>query len=45
MNDKVKMMKEKVSILNDAAKAYYQEDREDMPNIEYDRSSMMNCLR
>jgi DNA ligase (NAD+) len=37
MNDKIQMMKEKVSILNDAAKAYYQEDREDMPNIEYDR--------
>lgn len=37
MSDKLSMMKEKVKILNDAAKAYYQENREVMPNIEYDR--------
>lgn len=30
-------MKEKVKQLNEAAKAYYQDDREIMPNIEYDR--------
>ena len=32
-------MKELVSILNDAAKAYYQEDREIMSNYEYDALS------
>lgn len=37
MSDKLSIMKEKVRILNDAAKAYYQENREIMPNIEYDR--------
>lgn len=30
-------MKEKVRILNEAAKAYYQENREIMANIEYDK--------
>jgi DNA ligase (NAD+) len=35
--DKLELMKEKVKILNDAAKAYYQENKEIMPNIEYDR--------
>ena len=37
MSDKLEIMKEKVKILNEAAKAYYQENREIMPNIEYDR--------
>jgi len=37
MSDKLRIMKEKVKILNEAAKAYYQENREVMPNIEYDR--------
>jgi len=37
MIDKLQIMKEKIEILNQAAKAYYQEDREIMPNIEYDR--------
>lgn len=35
--DKLELMKEKVKTLNDAAKAYYQENKEIMPNIEYDR--------
>jgi len=30
-------MKEKIALLNKAAKAYYTENRELMPNIEYDR--------
>lgn len=37
MDEKILIMKEKVRLLNEAAKAYYQEDRELMPNIEYDR--------
>lgn len=37
MDDKLRLMKEKVEILNNAAKSYYQEDREIMPNIEYDK--------
>jgi len=37
MSDKVLQMKQLVEKLNQAAKAYYQEDREIMPNIEYDR--------
>ncbi|MDD3169464.1 MAG: NAD-dependent DNA ligase LigA, partial [Eubacteriales bacterium] len=37
MSDKLSLMKEKVRILNEAAKAYYQENREVMPNIEYDK--------
>jgi DNA ligase (NAD+) len=37
MTDKLQLMKEKIEILNDAAKAYYQENTEIMPNIEYDR--------
>ncbi|HVI41125.1 MAG TPA: hypothetical protein VM577_10720, partial [Anaerovoracaceae bacterium] len=37
MSDKLNIMKEKVKLLNEAAKAYYQENREVMPNIEYDR--------
>ncbi|MGI6669680.1 MAG: NAD-dependent DNA ligase LigA [Acetivibrionales bacterium] len=35
--DKLKLMKEKIDLLNKAAKAYYQEDREIMTNLEYDR--------
>ncbi|HWQ77354.1 MAG TPA: NAD-dependent DNA ligase LigA [Anaerovoracaceae bacterium] len=37
MSSKLELMKEKVRVLNEAAKAYYQENREIMPNIEYDR--------
>ncbi|WP_330548325.1 NAD-dependent DNA ligase LigA [Aminipila luticellarii] len=37
MDSKVEEMKEKIARLNKAAKAYYQESREIMPNIEYDR--------
>jgi DNA ligase (NAD+) len=37
MVDKLSLMKEKVEILNEASKAYYQENKEIMPNIEYDR--------
>jgi len=37
MSNKLNIMKEKVKVLNEAAKAYYQENREVMPNIEYDR--------
>ncbi|OPX44164.1 DNA ligase [Ruminiclostridium hungatei] len=37
MDSKLQIMKEKIEILNQAAKAYYMEDREIMPNIEYDR--------
>jgi DNA ligase (NAD+) len=35
--DKLELMKEKIDLLNKAAKAYYQEDREIMTNLEYDR--------
>lgn len=37
MNDKMQEMKKKINLLNEAAKAYYDEDREIMPNIEYDK--------
>ncbi|PYG89870.1 DNA ligase (NAD+) [Ruminiclostridium sufflavum DSM 19573] len=37
MSNKLQSMKEKIEILNRAAKAYYQENTEIMPNIEYDR--------
>ena len=37
MNSKLELIKEKVKILNEAAEAYYQHNREIMPNIEYDR--------
>jgi DNA ligase (NAD+) len=37
MNDKLQLMKDKIEILNKAAKAYYQENTEIMPNIEYDK--------
>ncbi len=36
MTDKSKRIKELVKLLNEAAKAYYQEDREIMSNFEYD---------
>ena len=35
--DKIRLMKEKIELLNKAAKAYYQENREIMSNYEYDR--------
>lgn len=35
--DKLKLIREKIDLLNKAAKAYYQEDREIMSNLEYDR--------
>lgn len=37
MNYKADRMKELIVKLNQAAKAYYQEDREEMSNFEYDR--------
>lgn len=37
MSDKLELMKSKIEVLNNAAKAYYQEDIEIMPNIEYDK--------
>ncbi len=37
MEEKIELIKKKIEILNRAAKAYYQEDTEIMPNIEYDR--------
>lgn len=37
MVDKTELMKQKIEILNKAAEAYFQEDTEIMPNIEYDR--------
>lgn len=37
MADKIQIMKDKIEILNKAAKAYYQENSEIMPNIEYDK--------
>ncbi|EPR13143.1 NAD-dependent DNA ligase LigA [Ruminiclostridium papyrosolvens] len=37
MADKISLMKDKIEILNRAAKAYYQENTEIMPNIEYDK--------
>ena len=33
----IQRMKQMVERLNNAARAYYQENREIMPNIEYDR--------
>lgn len=33
---KIEEMKDRVKVLNEAAKAYYQENREIMPNIQYD---------
>lgn len=37
MDSKLKLMKELVEKLNEASKAYEQENREIMPNIEYDK--------
>ncbi|MCI6019484.1 MAG: NAD-dependent DNA ligase LigA [Clostridiales bacterium] len=37
MQNKLERMKELVEVLNEASKAYYQEDREVMSNLEYDR--------
>ena len=36
MEDKIKRIKELIQIVNEAGKAYYQEDREIMSNYEYD---------
>ena len=37
MDDKRRLMEEKAALLNEASKAYYQDDREIMSNQEYDR--------
>lgn len=37
MDEKLHLMKEKIKILNEANKAYYQENREVMTNFEYDK--------
>ena len=37
MENNMTRMKELVSTLNEAAKAYYQENREIMSNFEYDK--------
>lgn len=37
MEDKLLLMKEKIKLLNAAGRAYYQENREIMSNLEYDR--------
>lgn len=37
MEDKRKEIQEKVDLLNEASRAYYQESREMMSNFEYDR--------
>lgn len=37
--DKITQLKQLIQQLNDASKAYYQEDREVMSNLEYDRLS------
>ncbi|HOA19940.1 MAG TPA: NAD-dependent DNA ligase LigA [Sedimentibacter sp.] len=37
MDKKLLLMKEKIRLLNEANKAYYQEDREIMSNYEYDK--------
>mgnify|MGYP000908849067 FL=1 len=37
MEDKLLLMKEKIKLLNEANKAYYQEDKEIMSNYEYDK--------
>ena len=37
MGEKMTRMKELTAVLNQAAKAYYQENREIMSNLEYDR--------
>jgi DNA ligase (NAD+) len=35
--DKLQLMKEKIELLNEAGKSYYQENREIMSNLEYDK--------
>ncbi|NLP30274.1 MAG: NAD-dependent DNA ligase LigA, partial [Clostridiales bacterium] len=37
MEEKIRLIKEKIEILNKASKAYYQEDKELISNIEYDK--------
>ena len=37
MEEQIKRMKELIPVLQEAAKAYYQESRELMSNLEYDR--------
>ena len=37
MDDKLNRMKELISLLSEAGKAYYQESREIMSNYEYDK--------
>lgn len=37
MEDRIQRMKELVSVLREAGKAYYQESREIMSNFEYDK--------
>ncbi|HEX2946392.1 MAG TPA: NAD-dependent DNA ligase LigA [Clostridia bacterium] len=37
MPDKMKLMREKIDLLDKASKAYYQENREIMSNFEYDK--------
>ncbi|MDR1027924.1 MAG: NAD-dependent DNA ligase LigA [Clostridiales Family XIII bacterium] len=37
MDDRLNRMKTLIPVLNEAAKAYYDEDREIIPNIEYDK--------
>ena len=36
MEEKIKRIKELIRLVNEAGKAYYQEDREIMSNYEYD---------
>jgi len=44
MSSKILRMKELIPILNEAGKAYYQEDRELMSNLEYDKLYDELCL-
>lgn len=37
MDNKLRLMKEKIRVLDEAAKAYYQENREIITNLEYDK--------
>mgnify|MGYP000491314391 CR=1 FL=1 len=41
MND-LDRMKELIHTLNEAGKAYYQQNKEVMSNLEYDKECMMN---
>ena len=36
MEEKIRRIRELIRIINEAGKAYYQEDREIMSNLEYD---------